>query len=141
MSTKNHDGRFFIILHNVRSAHNVGTIFRTADGAGVNKIYLGGYTPTPAKDPKILKTSLGAERYIPWERHAQTWRLLKKLKKEGIFILALEQAGDSIDYRQFRPRFPLALLVGNEVVGLPKEILARADKKNLSADGGTKRES
>jgi len=116
-----------LILHNIRSAYNVGSIFRTADAARVKKIYLCGYTPTP-NNQKIAKTSLGAERYISWEYCKQTWQLLKKLKADGIQIVALEQIKRSENYRKFKPKFPMALMVGNEVKGLSKKILAYADK-------------
>lgn len=116
-----------MILHNIRSTFNVGSIFRTADAAGIKKICLCGYTPTP-DNQKVAKTSLGAERYVPWEYHKQTWRLLRKLSADGIQIVALEQTKKSVDYRQFKPKFPIALMVGNEVKGLSKKILARADK-------------
>lgn len=116
-----------LILHNIRSAYNVGSIFRTADGAGITKIYLCGISPTP-KDTKVIKTSLGAEKTIPWEYYKQTWRLLNKLTKERINIVALEQTPNSIDYRKFKPRFPLALLVGHERKGLNKKILSYVDR-------------
>ncbi|MDO8495157.1 MAG: TrmH family RNA methyltransferase [bacterium] len=131
--------KLFIILHNIRSAYNVGSIFRTADAAGVEKIYLGGYTPDPSQEEaKIAKTALGAEKTVPWERCQQTWRLLDKLKNpsfakastgEGrVQIVALEQSPQAIDYREFKPTFPMALVLGNEVGGLSKEILKYADK-------------
>lgn len=116
-----------LILHNIRSAYNVGSIFRTADGAGVAKIYLCGISPTP-EDIKVLKTSLGTEKTVPWEYHKQTWRLLKQLKECGIKIIALEQTPRSIDYKKFKPKFPLAVLVGGEVKGLNKKILSYVDK-------------
>lgn len=121
---------FCAILFNIRSAHNVGSIFRTADGAGVAKLYLCGYTPTPndrnvGKD--ISKTALGAETFVLWEKHRQTVRLIKKLKKEGARIVALEQTPNSILYSKFKPKFPLCLIVGNEVSGIPKSILSLAD--------------
>lgn len=119
--------QIYLVLHNIRSAHNVGSIFRTADAAGVSKIYLCGYTPTP-ENIKVEKTALGAEKTVPWEQHKQTWRLLAKLKKEGIKIVALEQTPKSVDYRKFKPKFPMILVLGNEVSGLSKEILKYADK-------------
>jgi tRNA G18 (ribose-2'-O)-methylase SpoU len=129
MATKNRDDEIYLILHNIRSAYNVGSIFRTADAAGIQKIFLCGYTPDPKKDPKISKTSLGAEKIVPWEKYKQTWRLLEGLAKSGIFTLALEQAPDSIDFRKFKPQYPLVLVLGNEVRGLSKEILSYCDKK------------
>src|SRR3989344_9584242 len=120
----------YLVLHNIRSAHNVGSIFRTADAAGVSKIYLGGYTPTPPNE-KISKVALGAEKTVPWEQCKQTWRLLKKLstcKVGPCRILALEQAPKAVDYRKFKPEFPMALVLGNEVGGLSKQTLEYCDK-------------
>ncbi|MBX4211476.1 MAG: RNA methyltransferase [Candidatus Yanofskybacteria bacterium] len=115
-----------LVLHNIRSALNVGSLFRTADAAGVSKIYLGGYTPTPEHD-KVSKTALGAEKSIPWEKVSQTWRVLDQLKKEGNTIVALEQSKDSIDYRKCKPRFPLVLVLGNEITGLSSQLLKYCD--------------
>ena len=119
--------KLFIVLDNIRSAYNVGSIFRTADGAGVNKICVCGYSPTP-DDRKVVKTALGAECFVPWEYYRQAWRLLEKLKAAGMQIVALEQTKKSINYRKLKPRFPLALVVGNEVKGLSKGVLKYADK-------------
>lgn len=119
-----------IILNNIRSRENVGSIFRTADAAGVTKIYLCGITPMPPHD-KITRTALGAETWVPWEYHAQTWRLLRKLKVENekLKIIALEQTKESNDLFRFKPQFPLALVIGNEVKGLSPKILKYCDKK------------
>jgi len=118
---------FYVICHNIRSAYNVGSIFRTADGAGVTKIFLCGYTPTPPR-PDIAKVALGAEKSVPWEKCSQTWRLIERLKKQGVQIIALEQHPKSVFYDKFKPRFPLALILGSEVKGLPKSILRRCSK-------------
>ncbi|MBI2098033.1 MAG: RNA methyltransferase [Candidatus Vogelbacteria bacterium] len=115
-----------LILHNIRSAYNVGAIFRTADAAGVKKIYLCGYTPTPA-NPKVAKTSLGAEKSVVWKKCFSTGRLIEELKSKGVKIVALEQTPASLDYRRFKPVFPLAVIVGNEVKGLSVTIIKRAD--------------
>lgn len=116
----------YIILDNIRSAYNVGSIFRTADGAGVTKIYLCDYTPTP-ENPKVTKTSLGAEKAVEWEYYKQTGRLLLKLKKEGVRLVALEVAPEAQNIFKYKPRFPLALVVGNEVRGVGKNVLKYAD--------------
>jgi 23S rRNA (guanosine2251-2'-O)-methyltransferase len=116
-----------LILHNIRSAYNVGSIFRTADAAGVSKIYLTGYTPSPETD-KVRKTSLGAEKTIPWKKTGQIAPLIKSLIKDGTEIIALEQSDKSIDYRNFKPKFPLALIVGNEVNGLSKAVLKNVNQ-------------
>ena len=120
--------KLIIVLNNIRSRENVGSIFRTADAAGVSKIYLCGITPTPPHE-KISKTALGAEEYVPWEYHKQTWRLLDKLKKDKINIVTLEQSKEGVDLFKFKPKFPLALVVGNEVRGLSPQILKYCDKK------------
>jgi 23S rRNA (guanosine2251-2'-O)-methyltransferase len=117
---------FYLILDNIRSLYNVGAIFRTADAAGIDKIYLCGITGTPTSD-KAKKTSLGAEESVEWEYAKQTWRVIKDLKKQGFQIAALELAKDSIDYTKFKPKFPVALIVGNEVKGISKNTLKRAD--------------
>ncbi|MEK9161161.1 MAG: TrmH family RNA methyltransferase, partial [Patescibacteria group bacterium] len=80
----------FVICHNIRSRHNIGSIFRTADGAGVSKIFLCGITPSPPH-PNIEKVSLGAENFVEWEKSKETWRVIEKLKKENFEIVALEQ--------------------------------------------------
>ncbi len=119
--------RFYLILDNIRSAHNVGSIFRTADAAGIDKIYLCGYTPRPDKNDKIAKTALGAEKTVTWEHHALAWKLIENLKKEGVHVVALEQDPTAIDIFDFKAQFPLALVVGNEVKGISKALLKRAE--------------
>lgn len=121
-----------LVLHNIRSAQNVGSIFRTADAAGVQKIYLSGYTPHPLdrfgrKRSDIAKTALGAEDMVPWEAVPDTQALLGLFREEGRQIVAVEQCADSLDYRAYTPSPPLALLFGNEVEGLPSDLIAIAD--------------
>lgn len=118
---------FYVICDNIRSLENVGSIFRTSDALGVKKIYLCGITGKPPHH-KISKTALGAEETIPFEYYKQTSRLIDKLKKEKIQIVALEQDKKSIPYNKLKPHFPLALLVGNEVKGVSKAILKKCDK-------------
>ena len=91
--------KIYVICHNVRSRHNIGSIFRTADGAGVSKIFLCGITPSPPH-PNIEKVSLGAENFVEWEKSKETWRVIEKLKKENFEIVALEQAKNSISLDQ-----------------------------------------
>lgn len=120
--------QLYVICHNIRSLYNVGSIFRTADGAGVDKIFLCGYTGFPPRK-EISKVALGAEKIIPYERKQDTWRLIKKLKEDGVMIIALETVlGISIDFRKFKPKFPLAIILGNEVRGIPESLLKRSDK-------------
>lgn len=146
----------YLILDNIRSRENVGSIFRTADGAGVSKIYLCGTTPIPPHH-KISKTALGAEMYVPWEYCKQTWRCLLKLKSkkeacekfslliqrkfwpsiEKLKIIGLERFDKLTASKPkirthnlftFEPKFPIALIVGNEVRGLSPRILKYCDK-------------
>ncbi len=114
----------YLILNNIRSSYNVGAIFRTADAAGVNRIYLGGYTPSADSD-KVIKTALGAEESVAWEKYFNTWKLVEELRSKGVNIIALEQSKTSRDYRKLKPKFPLAVIVGNEVRGLSPHILQR----------------
>lgn len=118
---------FFVICDNIRSLENVGSIFRTADALGASKIFLCGITGQPP-EPKIAKTALGAEKTIPFEYHKQTWRLIEKLQAEGITVVALEQDKKSIDYRKFKPKFPMALVVGHEVRGVSKSVLEKVNR-------------
>ena len=115
--------KVYLILHNIRSLYNVGAIFRTADAAGVEKIFLTGYTPLPS-----AKTALGAEKYVPCEKISNPAGLINKLKKEKVQIVALEQSPNAIDYRKFKPRSAFALILGNEVRGLSPALLKKCDK-------------
>ncbi|HEY4506114.1 MAG TPA: TrmH family RNA methyltransferase [Candidatus Paceibacterota bacterium] len=125
----------FLILYNIRSAENVGAIFRTADAVGINKIYLVGYTPAP-KDrfgrlrQDIAKAALGAEKTVSWEQvnEPQLSNLVAKLKAEGVEVVALEQSEDSLDYKEYKPKTDFALVMGNEVGGVPVEVLNQCDK-------------
>ncbi len=121
-----------LILHNIRSAHNVGSIFRTADAAGVSKIYLTGYTPTPLDrfgrpQKEIAKTALGAEQTLPWKQYKNIGTLMRMLKRDGYFLIAVEQSQDSVHYSAVRTHAKTAFLVGNEVRGISKQLLAQCD--------------
>lgn len=118
---------FYIICDNIRSLENIGSIFRTADALTVDKIFLCGICGRPPQ-AKISKTALGAEDNVAWEHHWQTWRVIDKLKKQGVNIIALEQTKNSLDYRKFKPKFSLALVVGNEVKGICQSVLRKADQ-------------
>jgi len=118
--------QFVAVLDNLRSLHNVGSIFRTADGAGVEKLYLCGMTGTPPR-PEIRKAALGAEETVAWEYFATTREALQHLRAEGFHLIALEPAENSIDFRAAQYKFPLALVVGHEFEGIAPEILAECD--------------
>lgn len=133
---KNKERKLALILHDIRSAHNVGAMLRTADGAGVSEVILSGYTPAPPKkdalyltdaDKAMKKTALGAEESVSWKQVASLTRLLNRLKKDGYEIAALEQGKDSTDYQEYRPKKNIALVVGNEVLGVDEKILKQCD--------------
>jgi 23S rRNA (guanosine2251-2'-O)-methyltransferase len=117
-----------ILLDNIRSLLNVGAIFRTADGAGYDRVYLTGVTPTPPRR-EISKTALGAEESVPWEYYRDATEIIDRLKAEGWKIVALEQTPESMDYRSYRPNADvnLCIVVGSETGGTAPEILARCD--------------
>ncbi|MFH1170657.1 MAG: TrmH family RNA methyltransferase [Candidatus Vogelbacteria bacterium] len=121
-----------LVLHNLRSAQNVGALFRIADAVGVRKIYLTGYTPTPldrfgSPNRAVVKTALGAENYVAWEVYKTIGRLLDKLLADSFQLLALEQSKNSINYKKVKITSPTAIIVGNEVTGLSKAILKKCD--------------
>ena len=129
-----------LVAHNVRSAHNVGSLLRTADGLGVDKIYLTGYTPYPAMKNderlphiaskihrQIQKTALGAEKSVNWQPYKELLELIRTLKAEGFEVVALEQTKGAISLTEFKPKKDIALFVGSEIGGLDKKILEEAD--------------
>jgi tRNA G18 (ribose-2'-O)-methylase SpoU len=118
--------KLVVICDNIRSLYNVGSIFRTADALGITKIYLGGITGTPAQKG-VQKVALGAEKSVPWEKARNAWQVAEKLKKQGFQIIALELTKGSIDVSMFKPKFPMALIVGNEVSGVSASLLKRSD--------------
>ena len=95
-----------VIAHNIRSLWNVGSLFRTCDGFGVEKLYLTGYTGRPPRK-EITKVALGADQFVPWEHVDEPMQVVEDLKKEGWSIVSLEQAEGSIPANEFRPKFPL----------------------------------
>jgi len=130
-------GELYLILDNIRSAYNVGAIFRTADGAGVKKMYLCGYTQCPHDGKKsyktkaekmVEKTALGAEQNVAWEKCNDLKSLIKFFKKKKIAVVGLEKTNSAVKLSDFKPQFPLALILGNEVEGISKDILEKCDK-------------
>ncbi|MBI2439024.1 MAG: RNA methyltransferase [Candidatus Moranbacteria bacterium] len=136
MPKKKADKKIVLIIHNVRSAHNVGAMFRTADGAGVERIFLTGYTPCPPKkealyrtgaEKAFCKTALGAEKYIPWKKNVSFAKVARALKEEGYALVSLEQATGSTAYDAYKSTSRTALVVGNEVTGIDKKILRQCE--------------
>lgn len=114
----------------------MGAIFRSSDGAGVKKIFLTGYSQRPAQESKenkskpekmLEKTALGAQLSVAWEGADDLLLLIEKLKKEGVQVVALEKADESVSIKKFKPVFPMALILGHEVDGVKDEILERCD--------------
>ena len=129
--------KFYLILHRIRSAYNVGSMFRTADGIGVDKIFVTGYTQAPSKkkyefqskaEKMLSKTALGADKYVDWEKEKNVSKIIEKLRKEGFQIVALEQDEGSVSYKKFKPNKKIALIVGNEPRGIDGRILKKCDK-------------
>jgi tRNA G18 (ribose-2'-O)-methylase SpoU len=122
-----------VLLHNIRSVHNVGSVFRTADGAGVSKIFLSGYTPTPldrfgAARKDLSKVALGAEKYLPWEYQKNPHAVISALRKSGWHIVGVEQDGRAIDYRKFSSKKPVLFIFGNEVRGISPALRKKCDE-------------
>lgn len=121
---------FYLILPNIRSGHNVGAMFRTADAFGVDKIFLVGFTPD-ITHPHLKKVSLGAENWVPWGKRKDLKRLITSLKKKNIEIIGLEKTefSEDINKTKLNPeKKGIALIVGNEVDGVEENILKLCDK-------------
>ena len=118
---------FVVVADNVRSAFNMGGIFRTADFFGAERIVLCGYSPTP-ENPQVAKTALGADASTPWERVADVRDAVDRLRAEGRRIYALETADGATDIARLAPVFPCAVLLGNERFGLDPDVVAMADE-------------
>ncbi len=133
----------YVILHNIRSAHNVGSVFRSADGAGVQKIFLTGYTPAPVdrfgrENPEIQKTSLGAMRTVPYEVVPDILPLLIRLEVEGVVPIAIEQTPQSVSYKTFEAPHKRAFIFGNEITGVEQEVLEHVKYHVMLPMDGTK---
>ncbi len=121
-----------LLLDNIRSVHNVGSIFRTAETCGISHIYCIGTTPVPIdrfgrlrKD--FAKVSLGAEKTVTWEHSKTSSELIKKLKNEKFRIIAIEQAKGSLDYKKVKVKDRAIVIFGNEVEGVNKALLHKSD--------------
>jgi tRNA G18 (ribose-2'-O)-methylase SpoU len=115
-----------VLLHDVRSMYNVGAFFRTADGAGVERLLLSGITARPPKI-QISKTALGAEESVPWEPVSDARAALGTMRAAGYELAAIETSLRSVDLFDWQPRFPVCLLFGHEVDGLGAELLESCD--------------
>lgn len=116
----------YVIADNIRSLHNVGSMFRTSEAAGIEKLYLVGITGSPPRK-EISKTAIGAENTVPWEYHADIIPLLQYFKSQQIPIVVLEHTDSSKNFQKVSYDFPLCLIVGNEVDGISEEVMDYAD--------------
>jgi len=132
--------KIVLVVHDVRSAYNVGSLLRTADGLGVRHIYFTGYTPYPEAiddqrlphirarlSKQIHKTALGAEKTLSWKHESDIFNLLNQLREDGFLIVALEQTPGSQALTDYHSSKDIALIVGNEVTGLTAEVIKQAD--------------
>ncbi len=124
----------YVVLNSIRSNYNVGSIFRTSDGAMIEKLYLCGYTPYPPKEgsalgkKEILKTALGSTESVNWEYVKEPKEIILRLKQKGIKICALELTNTSKPYYEIDNKdFPICLLIGNEITGVSQELLDLCD--------------
>ncbi len=116
-----------VVLNSIRSSYNVGSIFRTSDGAMVEKLYLCGYTPHPPKK-EVLKTALGSQDSVEWEFEEDPIKVVKELKTKGYTICALEQTSNNISYSEIeKSNLPLCLIVGNEISGVTQDLIDLCD--------------
>jgi len=128
--TQIHDGDrlpIYGMLDNIRSLYNVGSMFRTSDGALISKLYLTGYTPTPPRK-EIDKTALGSTETVPWEYFRTPLEAVAAMKALGVRVCALEHTSGSLPYYDLTKRdFPICLVVGNEIRGVSREVIHAAD--------------
>ena len=129
-----------LIAHNLRSTHNIGSLLRTADGLGVTKVYLTGYTPYPTTDnddrmphisrkvdAQISKIALGAEKSVDWQHIEHVNDVILNLKNEGFTVVALEQTDSSQKLNEFKTPNKIAIILGREVEGIEPEVLEMCD--------------
>lgn len=114
-------------LHDVRSLHNVGAAFRSADAFGIHQLWLSGFTPLPPR-PEITKTAIGAEEHVPWRAIPDVQKAIEELKAKGYEIAGLEQTDQSVMIHDYRvPDKPVCLILGNEVTGIDPSLLPYLD--------------
>jgi 23S rRNA (guanosine2251-2'-O)-methyltransferase len=132
METSKKERDIVVVLDNVRSVHNVGSVFRTSDALGVSEIFLCGITPAPVdrfgRDRDDLhKAALGAEKTVAWKQCTSTLECVSKLKQDGYTVIAIEQDERSVDYKNVSPSQKTAFIFGNEVDGVSKDVLEQCD--------------
>lgn len=121
-----------LIIHNIRSVHNVGALFRTADAVGIDKIIISGYSPSPLDRfgrvrSDMAKSALGAEQSVPWETSEHIIETIKSLKSDGYTIIGLEQDPRSVDYKTIPKTDSMVFIIGTETTGMESELLDLCD--------------
>lgn len=116
----------YLVLDRIIDTYNTGSLFRLADAIAAKKMFLCGDMEYPPNS-RIKKAAIGTDKWVPWKKTDSTLKTVKKLKKEGVQIIIVEQAKNSISYKKLKPNFPCAIVVGNESFGMDKKILKEAD--------------
>lgn len=116
----------YLVLDRIIDTYNIGSLFRLADAVAAEKMYLCGEMEYPPSS-RIHKAAVGTQKWVPWEKKKSSLSTIKELKKKGVQIIVVEQFSRSISYKDIKPKFPVAIVVGNETEGVGKEILSEAD--------------
>lgn len=116
----------YLVLDRIIDTYNTGSLFRLADAIGCKKMFLCGRMEYPPSS-RIHKAAVGTENWVPWEKSKSTLATVQKLKKKGVQIIVVEQDKRSISYKKLKPKFPVAIVVGNETKGIPGKVLDQAD--------------
>jgi tRNA G18 (ribose-2'-O)-methylase SpoU len=116
----------YFVLDRIIDTYNIGSLFRLADAVASEKMFLCGEMEFPPSI-KIHRAAVGTEAWVPWEKSEDTLKTVKKLKKQGVHIIAIEQDKRAISYKNLTPSFPCAIIAGNETEGLPVKVLKEAD--------------
>ncbi|MDA1209310.1 MAG: RNA methyltransferase [bacterium] len=120
------DTSIIVLAHNIRSLWNIGSLFRTSDAFGVEKLILTGYTGTPPRR-EISKTAIGADEWVIWEQKEDPIQVIQDLRSQGYKVVALEQSAVAIDISTYTPPSKICLILGHEVTGVPEEQLTICD--------------
>lgn len=116
----------YFVLDRIIDTYNIGSLFRLGDAIAVEKMYLCGDMEYPPNH-RIHKAAVGTEAWVPWEKTESTLETIKKLKSEGVQIIAVEQSKKSSSYKSLVPNFPVAIIAGNESFGMPQEVIYEAN--------------
>jgi tRNA G18 (ribose-2'-O)-methylase SpoU len=116
----------YLVLDRIVDTYNIGSLFRLADAIASKKVYLCGEMEYPPSS-RIHKAAVGTEAWVPWKKEKSTLEVIRRLRKKGVQIIAIEQAEKSISYKNLTPKFPCAIVAGNETEGLENKVLKEAD--------------